>query len=76
MALNNRTSLGTVIAVAVVAALASFWLAVLVLLIAAFLIAWGQEPKGTEDFVGGLPGGAHLLKALSRLDAALASRGP
>ena len=71
---NNRTKLGATIAVAVLAGLLSFWLSILLLAVAAFLIVWGQDPKRTEDFIGGLPGGAPLLKALSRLDAALASQ--
>jgi hypothetical protein len=45
------------LAVAVLAGLTSFWLAALVLVLAAVLIAWGQEPKRTEEFVEGLPFG-------------------
>jgi hypothetical protein len=74
VALTNRTKLGITVAVSVVAGLASVALAVLLLLIAAFLIVWGQEPKRTEEVVGGLPGGNHLLKALAQVDAALSPR--
>ena len=66
MALNKRTKLGITLAIAVLAGLASVWLAVLVLALAAFLIAWGLIPERTETFVGGLPGGNYLLKALTR----------
>ena len=71
MALSNRTKLGSVIAVAVIASLASVLLAVLLLALAAFLIVWGQEPKRTEEFVGRLPYGDRLLKTLAQLDLAL-----
>lgn len=71
MALNNRTKLGITLAVAVLAGLASIWLAVLVLVLAAFLIAWGQVPERTEAFVELLPGGNYLLKALARIDLLL-----
>lgn len=74
MALSNRTKLGVVLAVGVLAGLTFFWLAVLLLTVAAFLIAWGQDPKRTEEAVGGLPCGGHLLKALAQLDSAIASR--
>jgi len=68
MALNKRTKLGITLAIAVLAGLATVWLAVLVLALAAFLIAWGLIPERTETFVGGLPGGNYLLKALTRID--------
>ena len=43
----------------------------LVLVLAAFLIAWGQVPERTEAFVELLPGGNYLLKALARIDLLL-----
>jgi hypothetical protein len=74
VALTNRTKLGITVAVSVIAGLASVALAVLLLFIAAFLIVWGQEPKRTEEVVGGLPGGNYVLKALAQVDAALSPR--
>ena len=74
MVWNNRTKQGAIIAVAVLVGLTSFWLAALFLAIAALLITWGQAPKSTEDFIGGLPGGAHILKAMCLVDALLSSR--
>jgi len=71
MALNNRTKLGITLAVAVIAGLASVWLAVLVLVLAALLIAWGQAPERTETFFGGLPGGNYLIKGLARIELLL-----
>ena len=68
MVWNNRTKQGAIIAAAVLSGLTSFWLTVLFLAIAAFLIAWGQASKRTEDFISGLPGGDQLLKALAQLD--------
>jgi hypothetical protein len=76
MVWNIRTKLGVVVGVSVFVGLVSFKLALLLLAAAAFLIAWGQDAKRTEDFIGGLPGGGHLLKALAQLDAALRSPGP
>jgi hypothetical protein len=74
MILSNRTKRGIILAVAVLAGLTSFWLGALVLVLAAVLIAWGQEPKRTEEFVEGLPFGNYLLKALAQLDLLLSSR--
>jgi len=71
MGLSNRAKRGIILAIAVVAGLTSVWLAALLLVLAAVLIAWGQEPKRTEEFVGGLPYGDYLLKALTRLDLLL-----
>ena len=74
MALSNRTKLGIVVAVSVIAGVAFHLIAVLLLVFAAFLIIWGQDPKRTEEAVGGLPYGNHLLKALAQLDSAITSR--
>jgi len=67
MALNSRTKLGITLAIAVLAGLTFVWIAVLLLVLAALLIAWGQAPERTEEFVGRLPGGNALLKALDQL---------
>lgn len=72
--LSNRPKRGIIIAVAVIVGLTSVWLAALLLVLAAALIAWGQEPKRTEEFFGGLPYGNYLLKALAQLDLLLSSR--
>ena len=71
MALNNRTKLGITLAVAVLAGLISGWIAVLLLVLAALLIAWGLMPERTEGFFGRLPYGNSLLKALARIDLIL-----
>jgi hypothetical protein len=66
LALANRTKLGIIIAVSVVAGLAFVWLALLLLLLAAFLIAWGQAPERTEEFVKGLPYGNSIIGTLEK----------
>jgi hypothetical protein len=73
MAWTNRTKLGITVAVAVLVGLTSVSLAMLLLALAVFLIAWGQEPKRTEAFVGRLPYGGYLLKGLAQLDSILTS---
>jgi hypothetical protein len=74
MAWDNRTKLGVTVAVAVLAGLTSVSLSVLILVLEAFLIAWGREPTRTEEFVGSLPYGSSLLKGLAQLDFILSPR--
>jgi hypothetical protein len=61
-------TLGIALAIAVLAAVAAVWIAVPLLVVAGLLFAWGLEPKRTEAFVGRLPSGNYLLKALAKLD--------
>ena len=76
MADRRKTiTLGIAAAVAILAAVArDAWIAVLLLVLAAFLIAWSLEPKRTEAFVGRLPYGNYLLKALAKLDSIISGR--
>ena len=76
MANRKQTiTLGIALAVAVLATVASAaWIAVLLFVLAAFLIAWGQAPERTEAFVGRLPYGNYLLKELAKLDLTLSDR--
>jgi hypothetical protein len=57
MANRRKTiTLGIALAVAVLATVASAaWVTVPLFVLAAFLMAWGMEPKRTEAFVGRLP---------------------
>jgi len=73
MASRKRTiTLGIALAVAILATIVSAaWIAVLLFLLAAFLIAWALDPKRTETFVGRLPYSSYLLKALAKLDSIL-----
>jgi hypothetical protein len=68
--MRKTITLGVALAVAVLATVASAtWVAVLLFVLAAFLMAWGMEPKRTEAFIGRLPFGNYLLKALAKLDS-------
>jgi hypothetical protein len=67
MALNNRTKLGITLAIAVLAGFTSVLIAVLILILAGSLIAWGKTPERTEAFVKGLPHGDSILNALAKL---------
>jgi hypothetical protein len=74
MVLSGRAKRGLTLAIAVIAGFTSVSLAVLLLVLAMFLIAWGQEPERMEGFVGGLPHGNSLLKALAKLDLIVSDR--
>ena len=71
MAMSNRTKIGIILAVGVLAVLSSALLSLLLLAVAGFLIAWGQNPKGVEDFFASLPLSDYSSKAFSRLNAFL-----
>ena len=74
MAIRRETiTLGTALAVAVLAAVMGtfVWIAVPLLVLAALLFAWGLEPEATEALVGRLPYGNYLLKALAKFDLML-----
>jgi hypothetical protein len=67
--MRKTIALGIALAIAVLATVASAaWITVPLFVLAAFLMAWGMEPKRTEAFVGRLPMGNYLLKALAKLD--------
>jgi hypothetical protein len=72
--LSNRTKRGIALAVAVLAGLTSVPLAMLFLVLAMTLIALGQEPKRTKEFLARFPYGNNFLKALAQLDLMLSSR--
>jgi len=76
MANRKKTiTLGIALAVAVLGTVASAtWITVLLFVLAAFLMAWGMQPKRTGAFVGRLPWGNYLLKALAKLDLMLSGR--
>ena len=66
---KQTISLGIALAGALLAAVTVVWIAVPLLVLAVLLFAWGLEPKRTEEFVGRLPSGNYLLKALAKLDS-------
>jgi Flp pilus assembly protein TadB len=76
MADKRKTiTLGIAVAIAVLAAVVNTaWVAVLLFVLAALLIAWGLQPKRTEAFVGRLPYGNYVVKALAKLDLILSGR--
>jgi hypothetical protein len=71
MAMSNRTKIGIVLAVGVLAGLTSALLSLLLLAVAGFLIAWGQNPKDVEAFFENLPLSDYSSKAFSRLNSIL-----
>jgi hypothetical protein len=64
--------LGIVLGVAVLGAVmgSHLWLCLPLLVIAMLLFAWAQ-PRNTEEFVGRLPYGNYVLKALAKLNSML-----
>ena len=70
MANRKKTiTLGIAVAVAVLAIFVPILMALPLFVVAALLIAWALQPKGTESFIGRLPLGNYLLKALAKLDS-------
>ncbi len=66
---KQTITLGIALTGAVLAAVAVVWIAVPLLVLSVLLFAWGLEPKRTEAFVGRLPLGNYILKALAKLDS-------
>jgi hypothetical protein len=70
MADRKRTiKLGIAGAVAVLAVVGPVWMAVPLLVLAALLFVWSLEPQRTEEFLGRLPSGNYIVKALAKLDS-------
>jgi hypothetical protein len=76
MATRDRITLAIALVVVLVAMIGSYFplFAIPLWLSAAFLFVWGREPRRTEAFIGRLPGGGYILKALERLDLVLSIR--
>jgi hypothetical protein len=66
---KQTIKLGIAGAVAVLAVVGPVWLALPLLVIAAVLFVWGLETKRTEEFIGRLPSGNYVVKALAKLDS-------
>jgi hypothetical protein len=66
---KQTITLGIALAGALLAAVSVVWIAVPLLVLAVLLFAWGLEPKRTEEFVGRLPSGHYLLKAMAKFDS-------
>jgi hypothetical protein len=76
MATRDRITLAIALVVVLVAMIGGYFplVAIPLWLFAAFLFVWGREPRRTEAFIGRLPGGGYILKALERLDLVLSPR--
>jgi hypothetical protein len=75
MATRKQTiTLGIAAAIAILAIFVPVLIAVPLFVLAALLIAWGLQPRRTEEFVGRLPyGSSYILKALAKLDSTISS---
>jgi len=70
-ATKSRSKIGALIAASVLTGLLFPTISVLLLILAALMVASGQEPARTEKFLADLPGGALLLKLLAQVDQLL-----
>jgi hypothetical protein len=68
---KQSTTLGIALASAVLAIFVPVLVALPLFVLAALLIAWALQPKGTEAFFGRFPYGNYVLKALANLDSIL-----
>ena len=68
---KKTITLGIAVAVAVLAIFVPIIMALPQFLVAALLIAWALQPKSTESFIGRLPYGNYVLRALAKLDSML-----
>jgi hypothetical protein len=75
MATRKQTiTLGIAVAIAILAMFVPILIAVPLFVLAALLIAWGLQPRRTEESIGRLPfGSSYILKALAKLDSMLSS---
>lgn len=71
-ATDTRAKFGIAIAGSILVGAFFPLIALALFLIAALLIASGKEPQKTQDFLAGLPGGEHAIKALAQVDRWLA----
>ena len=71
-ATDTRAKFGIAIAGSVLVGAFFPLIALTLFLIAALLIASGKEPQKTQEFLAGLPGGEHAVKALAQVDRWLA----
>jgi hypothetical protein len=70
-ATKSRSKIGALVAISVLTGLLFPMISILLLILAALMIASGQEPERTEKFLTGLPGGALLLTLLAQVDRLL-----
>ena len=65
---KQTIKLGIAGAAAILAVVSPVWIALPLLVIVVLLFAWGLEPKRTEEFIGRVPYGNYVLKALAKVD--------
>jgi hypothetical protein len=67
---RDRTTLGIALLVAAAAVIGKAYplISVPLIMLAVFFIAWGRDQRSLEAFVGRMPAGHYLLKALNQLD--------
>jgi hypothetical protein len=70
---KQTITLGIALAVAVLGAVLTVWLALPLFALAALLFCWGLEPQRTEAFIGRLPHGSYPLNALAKLDSIISA---
>ena len=70
---KQSITVGIAVASAVLAIFVPVFIAVPLFLLAALLLAWALQPKGTEAFFGRFPYGNYVLKALAKLDSTLSN---
>lgn len=70
---KQSITVGIAVASAVLAIFVPVLIALPLFLLAALLIAWALQPKGTEAFFGRFPYGNYVLKALAKLDSMLSN---
>ena len=69
---QRRMKYGIALSVATVVGLFFPTFAILLVLLATFLVLSGREPKKVGNFLATLPAGGHLIKALEQIDDWLA----
>ena len=65
---DTRFKFGVAIAASILIGAFFPLIALALFLVAALLIASGKEPRKTQEFLAGLPGGDYAIKALAQVD--------
>ena len=77
MSVRNYTTCALALALAIVSVLSySPYVAIPLLLVAIFFLAWGRAPQRTEAVVGSLPFGKTLLWGLAQVDKTISPPRP
>ena len=71
---KQTITLGIAFAIAILAMFVPVLMALPLFVVAALLIAWALQPEGTEAFIGRLPYGNYVVRALAKLNSMLSGR--